>query len=266
MACLRQSIFLMLAIAVWLGHYGKAGYGSIFPSCTPPTEEFAMFTVARASLLCALLCAPMLFHVQPSLAQLTSDVQFQPGSDSANLNGTISGPEYFDYVLRANGGQVMSVSLTVDATNGNGTAYFNILPPGSDGEAIFNGSMSADRYGEVNLPQDGDYTIRVYLMGNDRDTDKTVGYTVSVTINDGGANSSASTSSNGFSPAESNCLAAVANETGVGDVSTIGVDSAESGTSVRVAVSGAEAPWECVVDTDGETVVNVFYTGSEGVL
>lgn len=225
-----------------------------------------MLTVARASLLCAFLSAPIVFPLQPSLAQLTSTVQFQPGSDSANLNGTISGQEYFDYVLRANGGQVMSVALTVDATNGNGTAYFNILPPGSDGEAIFNGSMSADRYGEITLPQDGDYTIRVYLMGNDRDTDKTVGYTVSVTIGASTASSGASTSANGVSPAESNCLAAVANETGVGDVSTIGVDRAESGTSVRVEVAGAEAPWECVVDTDGETVVNVFYTGSEGDL
>lgn len=68
------------------------------------------------------------------------------------------------------------------------------------------------------------------------------------------------------SAAESNCLAAVANQTGVGDVSTIRVEYAESGIGVQVAVPGAEAPWQCVVDTDGETVVNVYYTGSEGAL
>jgi len=64
-----------------------------------------------------------------------------------------------------------------------------------------------------------------------------------------------------ISPAESNCLAAVANQVGVGDVSTISVSPSEAGTSVMVQVPGAEKPWNCVVDTDGQTVVNVYYMG-----
>ncbi len=118
----------------------------------------------------------------PVSAQMTAAVHFDTGSNQANLSGTVTGNEYFDYVLGAAKGQSMSVALTVGGTNGNGTAYMNILPPGSTGEAIFNGSMSADGSGTVTLPKDGDYTIRVYLMGNDRDTGKTVGYTVSVKI------------------------------------------------------------------------------------
>ncbi len=119
----------------------------------------------------------------PAAAQMVAEVQFEKGSDNAALNGTVRGNEYFDYVLGARAGQTMSVALTVTATNGNGTAYFNILPPGSDGEAIFIGSMSAEAgFGSVDLPEDGTYTVRVYLMGNDRDADKTVGYTLSVTI------------------------------------------------------------------------------------
>lgn len=63
------------------------------------------------------------------------------------------------------------------------------------------------------------------------------------------------------SAAESNCLAAVANTVGNGDVSTISVSPSEAGTSVMVQVPGAEKPWNCVVDTDGQTVVNVYYMG-----
>lgn len=118
-------------------------------------------------------------------AQTVSEVHFDKGKSSAILSGSVSGHEYVDYVLGANADQVMSVSLTVDGTNGSGTVYFNILPPGSDGVAIFNGSMEPERRGDVRLPETGNYTIRVYLMGNDKDTDKTVGYTVSVAIRKG---------------------------------------------------------------------------------
>ncbi len=64
------------------------------------------------------------------------------------------------------------------------------------------------------------------------------------------------------SAAESNCLAAVANQTGVGEVSTISVAPSEAGTSVMVQVAGAQAPWACVATNEG-TVQEVYYT-SEG--
>ena len=118
----------------------------------------------------------------PASAQMSSQIQFQHGKDHAVLNGTITGHEYHDYVLRARAGQTMAVKLTVDGTNGDGSAYFNILPPGSDNVAIFNGSMSADGNDSVKLPKDGEYRIRVYLMGNDKDANKTVGYSVKVAI------------------------------------------------------------------------------------
>lgn len=118
----------------------------------------------------------------PAAAQASSPVHFAQGKDHAVLNGSIAGHGYHDYVLRARAGQTMAVKLTVTGTNGYGTIYFNILPPGSDDVAIFNGSMSADGSGQVRLPEDGDYRIRVYLMGNDKDTGKTVGYSVKVSI------------------------------------------------------------------------------------
>lgn len=130
----------------------------------------------------ATLAAAFLGGSAPVMAQQSARVQFPAGSDNAALSGTIVGREYMDYLLGARAGQTMAVALSIEGTNGDGSAYFNILPPGSDGVAIFNSSSAPNNYGEVRLPETGDYTIRVYLMGNDRDTGKTVGYTVSVTI------------------------------------------------------------------------------------
>jgi hypothetical protein len=102
----------------------------------------------------------------PAAAQSTANVRFERGADHAVLHGTVSGNDYFDYLLRARAGQTMAVNLRVTGTNGDGNAYVNILPPGSDGLAIYNGSASSDGSGSVKLPDDGEYRIRVYLMGN----------------------------------------------------------------------------------------------------
>ena len=117
----------------------------------------------------------------PALAQSKAEVKFQPGNFGSMVSGTITGDEYFDYVLGAKGGQELFAELQVSDTNGNGVIYFNILPPGSDGVAIYNGSVNGNT-ARINLPEDGDYTIRVYLMGNDRDTGKTVGYNLDLSI------------------------------------------------------------------------------------
>ncbi|SFL58024.1 hypothetical protein [Shimia aestuarii] len=129
-----------------------------------------------ASLLVAALAA-----ATPLTAQMVADVKFQPGNYGTMVSGTITGDEYFDYRLGANAGQQMFVELAVAGTNGTGTVYFNILPPGSTGEAIYNSSINGNTT-TIDLPSKGDYTIRVYLMGNDRDTGKTVGYNVDLSI------------------------------------------------------------------------------------
>ena len=131
-------------------------------------------TIALAAMLVTL-------HGAPSVAQTTIPVEFAAGAVSATVNGSVIGQDYADYVLGASAGQTMTVDLTVTGTNGDGVVYFNILPPGSDGEAIYNGSMDG-RSASVELPQDGDYIVRVYLMGNDADTGKTVGFTIQVSI------------------------------------------------------------------------------------
>ncbi len=114
-------------------------------------------------------------------AQMSADVKFQPGNYGTTVSGTITGDEYFDYRLGANAGQEMFAELEVSDTNGNGVIYFNILPPGSDGTALYIGSINGNT-AKIELPENGTYTIRVYLMGNDRDAGKTVGYNLDLSI------------------------------------------------------------------------------------
>jgi hypothetical protein len=110
-----------------------------------------------------------------------AQVQFERGKSGIVLEGAIRGHDHFDYALSAQKGQMLHVELKVDGTNGDGTIYFNILPPGSTAEAIYVGSMKGN-IAEMRLTQSGPYVIRLYLMGNDRDTDKTVGYDLDVSI------------------------------------------------------------------------------------
>jgi hypothetical protein len=97
------------------------------------------------------------------------------------VSGSITGQEYFDHRLGARGGQEMFVELTVTESDGNGTVYFNILPPGSSGEAIYNSSIDGNTT-TVELPRDGTYTVRVYHMGNDEDSGRTSAYRIDLSI------------------------------------------------------------------------------------
>ena len=89
----------------------------------------------------------------------TERVHFKHGASSAIIEDSITGYETVDYVLRAGKGQYANVSMATDNT-GN---YFNILAPGEDEVAMFNGSIQENQY-EGALPETGDYKIRVYLM------------------------------------------------------------------------------------------------------
>lgn len=103
--------------------------------------------------------AATMFLAIPAAAQGSAQpIVFTRGKTQTTVVGTIKGDADRDYLVSAKAGQTLSVSLVTS----NSSAYFNILPPGSD-EAIFIGSISgADFSGP--LPKTGDYRIRVYLM------------------------------------------------------------------------------------------------------
>jgi len=85
-------------------------------------------------------------------------VQFAKGASSAVIKGRLKGDATVDYVVHAAAGQTLSVKLQKT----NAQNYFNVMPPGSTGSAMFVGD-TGENYAGV-LPADGDYTVRVYLM------------------------------------------------------------------------------------------------------
>lgn len=124
----------------------------------------------------ALLATLSLGLALPAATQAGERIHFARGNDNAAVEGSVTGSHHRDYILGARAGQTMSVSLIT-----KGGAFFNILPPGSHDVAIYNGS-TGDGNASVRLPSNGDYTIRVYLMGDGKDSGRTVPYTLSVTI------------------------------------------------------------------------------------
>jgi hypothetical protein len=104
-------------------------------------------------------------------------VQFAKGKSSAMIKGTIKGDQTIDYTLRARAGQTMSVELATK----NGANYFNVLPPGSNDEALFVSSSSGNEWTGV-LPVDGEYKVRVYLMRSAARRNEVANYTLTVGI------------------------------------------------------------------------------------
>lgn len=89
---------------------------------------------------------------------VTTNVAFPRGSTGSTFNGSIKGRVVHDYVVRASAGQVLTVRMT-----GAPIVFFNVLPPGSTGEGIFNGSVEGNSFGGT-LSVSGAYKIRVYQM------------------------------------------------------------------------------------------------------
>ena len=118
----------------------------------------------------------------PAVSQQVEEVEFAPGNYGTMVSGSVTGDAFVDYTLGAKAGQQMFAELTVAKTDGDGVAYFNIMPPGAEWEALYVGSMDDDNSETVALPLDGVYTIRVYLMGNDADTGKTVDFNLDLSI------------------------------------------------------------------------------------
>jgi hypothetical protein len=112
----------------------------------------------------------------PVVAQAVSRITFAKGNDNASVKGTIKGKAYRDYKLGVGNGQNLGVSLT-----GSSSVNFNILPPGSTGEAVYNSSVSGNDATGIRTVK-GDYTIRVYLMGAAETSGKAYPYQLSVSV------------------------------------------------------------------------------------
>jgi hypothetical protein len=131
----------------------------------------------RAFLSC--LLAALALAAAPSFAQsdiVKRPVQFAKGKSGTTIKGSLTGDQTVDYTLRAAAGQTMTVKLS-----GGSSVNFNVLPPGSTGEALFIGSRDGNR-STTTLPASGEYTIRVYQMGHAKSSGQRSNFTLDVAI------------------------------------------------------------------------------------
>jgi hypothetical protein len=103
-------------------------------------------------------------------------VQFAKGASSTVIKGQLKGDATVDYVVRAAAGQTLSVKLQET----NPQNYFNVMPPASQGSAMFVGDTGEDYSGT--LPADGDYVVRVYLMRPAARRGESSNYTLTVGV------------------------------------------------------------------------------------
>lgn len=109
-------------------------------------------------------------HAQPASAQdapRVERVQFAPGTSGATIRGRITGYEVVRYMLGAQAGQRMNVSLSTNNTS----TYFNVVQPSlPQGPALAISEMAGSNpmVPEINrfdgvLPESGDYAIEVWM-------------------------------------------------------------------------------------------------------
>ena len=101
-------------------------------------------------------------------SSIVSRIAFQRGRTTAVVSGAVHRGMSHDYLLKARGGQTMTVHLAA-----RGGVGFDILTPGGDLLAQY----SKDWSGE--LPQSGDYRINVLP---DTTTQRSISYTLEVTV------------------------------------------------------------------------------------
>lgn len=102
--------------------------------------------------------APALAQANDSQRTVRS-VRFVDGATRTTIQGQIRGYQVIDYQVHAAAGQTMTVTLSAR----HPAAYFNLLPPQSQDSAMRVGSLDENHFTGL-LPDDGVYTIRVYLM------------------------------------------------------------------------------------------------------
>lgn len=127
-----------------------------------------------ASVLSGLLLAGSAASAMP--ANRREQVQFRKGETGTTLKGRIKGDQIVDYRLRAAAGQ----SIVVAFRPSNPSAYFNVIAPGAD-SALFVGSTSGNEF-SAELPTDGVYTLRVYLMRHAARRNETADYALQVRV------------------------------------------------------------------------------------
>ena len=116
----------------------------------------------------------------PAMAKdkiMTHQVHFAKGTTGSTVKGFVKGYDSVLYKLGAKAGQSMRVSIE------SKKAYFNIYVPGKGlgQEAMFREGYTGNNYVGI-LPENGTYTIAVYLYRNEARRGTTAPYTLHIGI------------------------------------------------------------------------------------
>lgn len=95
----------------------------------------------------------------PGKDRIVQQLQLRDGAAPTRIRGQLAGRQYIDYQLHAGAGQRLAATLK----GSHAAIYFNLLPPGSGDAAMAIGELLDNRYEGV-LPDDGRYTLRVFLL------------------------------------------------------------------------------------------------------
>jgi len=125
-------------------------------------------TMAIALVLFTLMISSAIIVSAQRGTSVVSRISFARGRTTAVLTGTVHRGMSHDYLLKARGGQNMSVHLSA-----RGGVSFVILTPTGDSLADYAKDWSGD------LPRSGDYRINVLP---DSSTERTMSYTLEVTV------------------------------------------------------------------------------------
>lgn len=131
-------------------------------------------------LLLSVLCLQLVLATG-AMGNESIEIRFPPDSSSTQVSGSVKGYNAVIYQLRAQAGQQMRVVMDTS----HGASYFNVFPPGKGpgDAAIFIGSTTGNRFSKT-LPEDGIYTIQVYLMRSAARREETAEYTLDIAITD----------------------------------------------------------------------------------
>lgn len=104
---------------------------------------------------------------------------------TGSVSGQLKGRSYADHRVSLKAG----VRLHVSFEKSTASCFFNVLPPGSTGEAMHIGSLHSSQVADLVAPIAGVYTVRTYLMGDAKSGSKTQAYLMKVKVAGAGLNS-----------------------------------------------------------------------------
>lgn len=87
-------------------------------------------------------------------------VKFKPGTSGATYNNSVTGYGTVDFAFRASAGQTLAAKLTTS----NSSLYFVISKSGATDSVNDSARDATEWSGE--LPETGEYVVRVYLFRN----------------------------------------------------------------------------------------------------